>query len=93
MKQLFFFCMLVLAGCATDTVRVEDQPLVYRQAYRHGCASGYAAAGSPNHRLVKNVPRYKNIALYRQGWTKGFEVCEGRYEESVDESTEEYDYY
>jgi hypothetical protein len=46
-----------------------------------------------NHRFAKDVQRYTNMPLYKQGWIDGFNVYESRYEESIDESTEDYDYY
>jgi hypothetical protein len=82
-----------LAGYATDTISMEDQTLVYRQAYRHGCSSGYASAGRLTIGFAKDVQRYTNMPLYKQGWIDGFNVYESRYEESIDESTEDYDYY
>ena len=76
---------MLLAGCATDPGMVDrtvgaSQPIEYKQGFRAGCDSGYVAAGHPYYRFSKDVVRYQNNDLYRQGWNDGFSVCKGKYD-------------
>jgi hypothetical protein len=85
MKRTAFLFLLALIGCATDMQRVDreigaGQPLQYKEGYKAGCDSGYVAAGHPYYRFNKDVARYGNDNLYKQGWDDGFSVCKGKYE-------------
>jgi hypothetical protein len=85
MRNIVLLFAFALFGCATDMQRVErevgaGQPLQYKEGYMSGCDSGYVAAGHPYYRFSKDVIRYGNDTLYKQGWDDGFSVCKGGYE-------------
>lgn len=78
-------CLFLLAGCNTSPSQVDQmigsgQPPAYKLGYRHGCDSGYTAAGNPYYRFTKEVRRYSSDSLYRQGWDDGVQVCKGKYD-------------
>ena len=84
-KSLIIFAAIALSGCATDMQRVDreigaGQPLPNKDGYKSGCDSGYVAAGHPYYRFSKNVVRYNDDSLYKQGWDDGFSVCKGKYD-------------
>ncbi|HXV80809.1 MAG TPA: hypothetical protein VEG60_13100 [Candidatus Binatia bacterium] len=43
------------------------QPVQYKEGYMAGCDSGYVGAGHPYYRFSKDVTRYGNDNLYKQG--------------------------
>jgi len=85
MKTFLVFMCFFLASCAADMNAVNrqvgaHQPLAYKQGYADGCDSGYVAAGHPYYKFRKDVSRFTNDELYRQGWEDGCTVCKGEYE-------------
>jgi hypothetical protein len=77
--KLFIMIMttLVLLGCASDTQRVNNefranQPLEYKQGYIDGEKSGCDSVGNPWYKVTKDLQRYADDSLYKQGWDDGF---------------------
>jgi len=84
-KIIIFFLFLTFLACATSMESTNrqvgsNQPTPYKAGYCAGCDSGYVAAGNPYYRFKKDVNRYKEDDLYKQGWNDGFSVCKGKYD-------------
>ena len=79
-RVLFIFLLFVLTTCTTTMKQVPPGPLSYRQGYRDGCDCGYVAAGHPYYKYRKDVYRYQDESLYKQGWDDGYDMCKSRYE-------------
>lgn len=77
---LFILCGCVTTGAQIDRQVGAHQPPEYKAGYGDGCDSGYVAAGHPYYRFAKDVVRFGNDALYKQGWEDGFSVCKGSYD-------------
>lgn len=74
-----------LSGCLTPQQMLDkeigpDQPQEYKDGYLDGCPSGKSAAGRFYDKFTKNVLRYSDDKLYKQGWDDGFQVCKSKYE-------------
>ena len=87
MKKAAYFLigLVLLVGCATNMQMVDrqvgaDQPPAYKEGYMAGCNSGYVAAGHPYYKFTKDVSRYQDDSLYKQGWNDGYGVCKGQYD-------------
>ena len=85
MKLLLPLLLALLAGCVTNMQQADrdgcaGQPIEYKQGYVAGCDSGYVAAGHPYYKFSKDVVRYGQDAIYKQGWDDGFLVCKGKYD-------------
>lgn len=82
---LIFTICSFLTACATSLSNVNkrvgaNQPLPYKEGFAAGCDSGYVAAGHPYYKFNKNVNRFSEDAMYKQGWEDGYGVCKGSYE-------------
>ena len=75
--------LFTITACAKDDVKSTEQGQAteYTTGYADGCATARAANVdddfSPPARKDKN--RFKNQALYLDGWNEGFEKCKAQY--------------
>ena len=82
-KLLIILFLLIVNACAKDDVKSNNQGQAteYTTGYADGCATARAANSdddfSPPAR--KDKDRFKNQALYMQGWDEGFEKCTAQY--------------
>lgn len=60
----------------------SGQPEEYKAGFRNGCDSGYSAAGNIYYSFTKDVRRYSEDRLYRQGWDDGMTHCRASYDAS-----------
>ena len=87
MKNIFLtiIILILLGGCIIPSTHrliptkmsevdkiVGNQPLEYKQGFRDGFDSGCAASGNPYTQFTKDVNRYDNDNLYKQGWNDGY---------------------
>lgn len=80
-----FIMVLFSASCTTKMQTVDrevgaSQPVSYKEGYKDGCDSGYVASGHPYYKFSKNVIRFNNDSLYKQGWEDGYGVCKSKYD-------------
>lgn len=84
-RTTILIAALTLSGCVTPAQMVERhvaevsaQPQAFRDGYRDGCTSGYAAANYYEMRFTKDARRYDSDRQYAGGWEDGFRVCRSR---------------
>ncbi len=80
-----FILAIMLSACLTPQERLDKeigpgQPQEYKDGYLDGCPSGKKAAGYLYASSRKQVIRYDQDRLYKQGWDDGFQVCKSRHE-------------
>jgi len=83
--MVFAIVAISIAGCVTTPDKVDravgaGQPNEYKEGYAPGCDSGYVAAGHPYYKFSKDVRRYVDDAIYKNGWDDGFAICKSQYE-------------
>lgn len=84
MKRLVKAVILTLgvslvAGCATSILTVPPGPHAFREGFRDGCDSGYAAAGNALYRKVEDAEKAASNEEYRLGWASGFAECQANF--------------
>lgn len=81
---LLAILLLMLCSCVppnVDNMIGPNQPEPYKTGFVEGFGSGQKAEGSLYDKFQKNVMRFSQDDLYRQGWTDGFEMGKGRWKE------------
>lgn len=76
---------LSVSACLTPAQQLDreigaGQPQEYKDGYLDGCPSGQKAAGYIYAKFKKQVIRYGEDNLYKQGWDDGFQVCKSKQE-------------
>lgn len=74
-----FLALIYLTGCAPRAHEIPNGPQPYREGFHDGCSSGYVAAGNPYYKYIKDVSRGNSDSLYKEGWTDGYNTCQGKY--------------
>lgn len=74
---------VLLTACAPMAHEIPQGPQAYREGFGDGCSSGYVAAGQPYMQYKKDVYRSSSDALYKEGWTDGYNTCKGKYDNVV----------
>lgn len=85
LRPLLFYAAFFIAGCQTPQQWVDrqvgsGQPQEYKDGYLDGCPSGNSAAGYIYAKFKKDVMRYSDDSIYRQGWDDGFNICKSKHE-------------
>ncbi len=84
MKYLLLFVLLLSVSCAAqniDNLIGPGQPEPYRVGFGDGYGSGKKSEGSLYDKFRKDVYRFSQDELYRQGWQDGFEMGKGKWQE------------
>ena len=71
--------VLLLAGCGTTMLSVPPGPGDYRDGYRDGCDSGYAASGNFLYARDYDAERAEANEQYALGWQAGYGKCQARF--------------
>jgi hypothetical protein len=83
-KRLGILALLaMLAGCAamqeSSTTQAPSKPNVNLSGYPPGFQAGYAdGCASVRSARKRDEGRFKNDALYAQGWRDGYDICKSR---------------
>ncbi len=71
--------VLLLAGCGTTMLTVPPGPGDYRDGFRDGCDSGYAASGNFLYVRAHDAERAEADREYDLGWQAGYGKCQARF--------------
>jgi hypothetical protein len=88
MKLIILLLSATLIGCVSldQVIQREGEkanaPQEIIDAVKHGCASGRASAGG-GERFMKDYEQYKNNIEYKMRWDDMFQLCKGRFEDSM----------
>lgn len=82
-KLVIIVVFLIITACAKDEVKTtkQGQATEYTTGYADGCATARAATSDDEFTppARKDKERFKNQALYLDGWNDGFEKCKAQY--------------
>ena len=84
MKILLSLFIIFSFGCATSSSDVDkmvgaDKSASYKDGFRDGCETGYAAVGAATSKFTKDAKRAQEDEQYSTGWTDGKKTCKDKY--------------
>lgn len=79
-RWVVLWCCLVVAGCQSthDQLVSEGYPPAFADGFQDGCGSGRHAIDPMKGQYKKDVQRYLRDTIYAQGWSDGFNQCQGQ---------------
>jgi len=73
--------IILLSGCTTQNHEVpKGMSSEWSSGYKLGCDSGLSAGGNPYYSFTKDVKKYLEDPIYKDGWDSGFAKCKGSYD-------------